>query len=370
VSRREIALVVSTTLAVAVAVFCFILYNTALVPSSAAAKVNDGYLSEERVAAQIAQYRTAYGLEDDDAFASALLEQGLNVGTFRQNIINQLALADLVGARAEELGIEVAEEDVQAQLDAMKSTMAFDDDEVWEQTLATYGMSTDFLRTRYLENLTQQAVLEADVERRASAGDEEVLDYIRTYLAGTTQKHASRILFTGEGAKERAQECYEQLKAEAGEGATITPEAFAAAVREYSEEEGAAETGGAYAWSGSGEMSENATEVLEYLAVGAFSSPQGVGDSKSLEILYCDEDYAFPAADAVTSLEGLGVPEGLLGLIEEAAAGELWTEDCNSYLARLLLDARITYYPVPEDAVYNVDMALASLEEPSEEGDE
>jgi hypothetical protein len=361
VTGREVVLAVLAVIALLAAVFCFALYNAARVPADAAAKVNDSYLAEERVASEIAQYRMAYGLTDDTDFASALLSQNLNVSTFRQNIINQLALTDIIAKRAEELGIEPADEEAQAQLDATKRSLAFDDDEVWEQTLASYGLSEDFLRSQYLANFRQQAVFEVDVSRREPTEGEE-LAYIQQYLANTTQKHASRILFVGDDAYTRAKACHEWLQSEADEEGGITAEDFAAAVREYSDEEGAAATGGSFAWSGSGEMSEDITEVLEYLAVGSFSNPQSAGEDKVLEILYCDEEYTFPATEAISSIVELDVPEELEELIRTAATEAVWTQDCSAYMAALLLSARITYYPFPDDAVYAVNMALVSSE--------
>jgi hypothetical protein len=355
-TKREIVLAVVAALALAAAVWGFALYSTALVPATAAARVNDSYLDEGRVASRIAQYRSAYHLEDDADFASALLAQNLNVDTFRQSTINQLVLSDLIDQRAEELGVVFTDEDAQAQVDAMKRSLAFDDDEVWAETLAGYGMSADSLRLQYLANLKQQAVCEADIARRAPT-DAEVLAYTQTYLATTTQKHASRILFTGDDALARTQECYELLLAAKGEDEGISAEAFAAMAREYSDEEGVGATGGACAWSGSVVLSEDVTTLLESLAIGSFSAPQSAEADGALEIIYCDEEYAFPATDAIVLHD---VPASLRELIEAATADALWSLDRDAYLAALLMDAQVTYYPIPKDAAYAVSMALAS----------
>jgi hypothetical protein len=356
VSKREIALIALTVIALIAAVFCFVLYNGTRVPADAAAKVNDSYLSEERVATEIAQYRLAYRLEDDTDFANALLAQNLNVGTFRQNIINQLALSDLIGKRAEELGITPSDDEVQARLDATKRSLAFDDDKIWAETLATYGLSVDLLRAQYLYDLKQQAVLEADVTHREPTEQEE-LAYIQQYLSNTTQKHASRILFVGEDAFTRAQECYDWLQGEADEEGHVTAETFAAALQKYSNEEGVGATGGAFAWSGSRLLSDDVMTILERLDVGSFSRPQDAEANNALEILFCDEDYTFPAADSIVVSD---IPETLRALIDEVASEALWTQDCSAYMATLLLNARITYYPAPTDARYAVNMALAS----------
>jgi parvulin-like peptidyl-prolyl isomerase len=345
-------------IAVIVAIVGFALYNSERAPADAAAKVNSSYLAEERVADRITQYRAASSLEDDADFARALLEQNLNVGTFRQNTINQLALTDLVNARADQLGIAPSEDEAQAQVDAMKQTMAFNDDEIWAESLATYGMSVDSLRAQYLNNLRQQAVLEADVPHREPEED-DVLAYLQENLAGTTQKHASRIVFKGEDAPERATECHERLS-EAQAAGSLDAEAFAALAREYSDEEGVEASGGLYAWSSSDAMDNEIMTLLERLEVGAFTGVESIEADGARELIYCDAEYSFPSKDDIASLVLSDVPETLMPLVEDAAADVLWTADCNAYLLALLSAAQITYYPIPADAAYAVDMALAS----------
>jgi hypothetical protein len=345
------------------AIVGFSLYASVYVPATAAAKVNNSYIAEQRVAERIVSFRAANSLTDDADFASALLARNLNVGTFRQNTINELAVADLIAKRAEELGIAPTQEEAQAQVDAMKKNMAFDDDEIWAETLATYGMSVESLRAQYLTNLKQEAVFEADVARREPSED-DVLSYIEEYLAGTTQKHTSRIIFKGEDAYERAKECHERLS-EAKEAGVFDAEVFATFAREYSDEEDVETTGGAYTWSAGNAMDSNIMELLDYLDVGAFTGPESVAADDALEIIYCDEQYTFPAKntqseDDISSFAALNVPETLVPLVEDAAAEALWMSDCNAYLALLLSSAQITYYPVPADAAYAVDMSLAS----------
>jgi hypothetical protein len=358
VTRNELLFAIVAAIAVIAAIVSFALYNSGRVPAGTAAKVNDSYLSEERVAGWIAQYRTAYSLEDDTDFARSLLAQGLTPAAFRQNAINQLALDDLVSGRAAELGITPSEDEVQTQIDAMKQTMAFNDDEVLEETLAGYGMSVESLRLQYLSNLKRQAVFEADVARR-EASEDELLDFIGEYLASTTQKHTSRIIFAGDDAYERARECHEQLS-ELQAAGEFDADAFAVFAREYSDEEGVELTGGAYTWSSGDAMDTEIMTLLEFLEIGSFTGPESIEADGAIEIIYCDEEYAFPSQAEISSLAIGDVPPSLMELIEDAAVEAVWTADCNVYLASLLAQAQITYYPVPADAAYAVDLSLAA----------
>ena len=353
-SAREKVLAGVAAIAVVAAVGGFGLYASAVVPESAAAKVNDTYIEESDVASWIAQYRSANSLADDAAFASAIADQNLNPSSFRETAVNQIALSELLSQRAEQLGKTPTEEEAAAQLDATRQNLSLGDDDSWAQMLESYSLTEEGLKEQYKANLAKEAVLEADVPRR-EATDEELLSYAKDYLAGTTQKHAYRIVFSGEDASERASQCMEKLRAlrESGE---LDLASFKALAEEYSDEEGFEETEGSYSWSGAG-MSDVAKEALEYAQVGDYAGPEDIDGSKV--ILFCDEEYAFPKKSDFESLPS-DVPDELMDEIRDAASENLWSSDCNSYLAWVLSQAKITYYPIPTDATYNVDMSLAN----------
>lgn len=350
------ALAAIAVIAVVLAAAGWWLYAGARVPNDAAAKVDDFYISEQDVSDWIGQYRSAYSLSDDADFASALASQNLNVVTFRQSAVNQLALAQLIANRADELGIEVSEDDVQARIEQSKEALTFGDDGVWADTLSQYGMTEDDLRLQIRSSLLQQAVCEADVERREAA-DDEVLSFAQTYLSSTTQKHAYRIVFYGDDAADKANECLSQLMAARDEGEVGIAE-FTEYAKRLSEEEGVEESGGSYAWSGSSLASEEA-QALDDLDVGTFSSLVTVESTGAAEILFCDADYTFPASSEMMTLPE-DIPDELRSVISDAASEALWSSDCETYLSSLLIRAKITYYPVPDNAAYNVDMSLAA----------
>lgn len=349
-SKRERLFASISAVALVVAVVCAILYNGAYVPPDAAAKVNGTFIGERRVAAWISQYRTANGLAEDSEFSRYLLSQNKNVTTFRQETINQLALDDLVKQRAVELGMTATEEEAREQLEATKRTLAFDDDTVWADTLDQYGLTEDALLEQYKASLSREAVLEADVERR-DASDEELLSYTQKFLAGTTQKHAYRIVFKGDKAYERARECYGRLKALKDDG-KLDLDAFMAEARASSDETGVEESGGAYEWSGSN-MGDEVKNVISDMEEGGLSEPESVDADDAIEIVFCDEVYQYPSASEFDKMPD-DVPEALAVEVSEAASDALWEEDCNSYLGSLIAAAQITYYPVPANAAYNV----------------
>lgn len=349
-THREALFAAIAAVAIVVAIFCGSLYAGAYVPGDAAAKVNDSFMPESRVAAWIDQYRSANALTDDGAFASALLSENKNVATFRQEAVNQLALDDLVNERAKELGVEPTDAEAREQLDALKQRLAFGDDGVWADTIASYGLSDEALIEQYKTNLARAAVLDADVPRR-DATDGELLAYMKGVLAGTTQKHAYRIVFEGDDAYQRAQECHARL-VEKAEGGALSLEAFSEEAKASSDEEGAAVSGGSYAWSG-GAMDGITKELIANMSVGSYTEPESDESSGAVVIVYCDDSYEFPTYSSLDSIPA-DVPDELMNEIRQAASDAAWTEDCNSYLAKLISEARITYYPVPSDAAYNI----------------
>lgn len=349
---RERVLAAVAAVAVVTAVVSLVLYNTACVPPQAAAKVNSSYINEEDVAAWLAQYRAANSVSDDTDFASYLRSESLTVSDLRQDAVNELALNLLVTARAEELGVTPTDEQAQEQADAAKESYAFGDDEVWAQTLEQFNLTEEQLLEQYKVNLAQDAVCAADVPEH-EATDDDILAYTQSYLADTTQKHVYRIVCSGDDAEQRAQECYEKLQALK----TVNAKKFAKLARTYSDEADVEETGGSYAWSGSS-MDDAVKNLLDGLEVGQYSEVTEGDDEGTYLIVYCDEDYTFPAADELEEMPD-NMPDGLAEAVAEATADALWRIDCNAYLAALLANAAVTYYPVPADAAYNVDMALA-----------
>ncbi|MCD8199689.1 MAG: SurA N-terminal domain-containing protein [Coriobacteriaceae bacterium] len=338
--------------AIIAAVVGFVLYAGARVPADAAGKVDADFITEDEVGTWIGQYRAQYGLEDDADFAQNLLSQGYNVSTFRQNAINQLAMNAVIDAKAHELGITASDEDIQAQLDTAKANYAFNDDDVWAETLESLHITDEGLRKQYETNIFEDGILEAEVPEQEPT-DEDIAAFMGEYLAGTTQKHAMRIVFSGDDASERAQECHKKLTAAQKDG-KLDKDTFASLAAEYSDEEAD------YAWSGNS-MDDDIMETVDNLDVGEASGIESIEADDAEEIIYVDEDYTFPKAkDGEDYAIPSDIPAGLLQEVRDADAQTLWQTACDNYLANLLGDAKITYYPMPDDAPYNVDMASAN----------
>ena len=367
-SSREKLLAVLLVVAVIAAIAGFALFARAgITASGAAAKVNDFYIAEEDVAQWIAQYRASYSMSDDSTFVSSLTSNGTSISDLHKEAVDQLALSELILQRAEELGVTPTDEECQEQLDAIKESMSLGDEETWQETLEMYELTEEGLLEQYRVNLAEDAICEEDVDFR-DATDDEVLSYMYSYLSGTTQYHAYRIVFSGDDAEERAQEVYDTLQTMQNDG-ELDVAVFSTMALEYSDEETVADTGGSYAWSG-GNMADEVKEAMENATVGELVGTETVEDDDgAYEIIYCDDSYTFPESDELTELPD-DVPDELMAEVEEAAAEVVFETNCDSYLSWLLAQASITYYPVPENAEYNLDLSSDFSSTDEDESDE
>lgn len=358
-SGREKALAVIATVAAIAAVVGFVLFGTSQVPSDAAAKVGDTYISESEIESSINQYRTSYGLTDASAYASALVQQGLNAESFRRQMIDEKATALLVEARAKELGLTPTSDEVDEQFNSLKSSMSFNSDDVWQKTLAQYGMTEEGLRDQLRVSLEKQAICEAEVERQ-DASDSDALSYAQTNLVDVTQRHFYRMVFTGSDATARANAAADELAAMKQAG-TLTAETFSQMARERSNEDGVSSTGGSYKWEVEIASDTDMAQAVESVGVGEVSDPTNIeSDGGALEIFYCDTQYSFPDSNSISSLKVSDVPESLWSLVKSQASESLWQSACSAYLSNMLMAGKVTYYPMPDSASYNIPITVTS----------
>lgn len=358
--REKFFLATTIILAIAAAIG-FGLWRTSLVPDGSAAKVGDTYVTEADVATSINQYRATYSLTDNTAFASALAQQGLDANSFRKKIIDDKATAILVDARAKELGVVPTDDEINAKYDSMKSGMSFNSDEIWQQTLEQYGLTEEGLRDQVRIGLEKTALYEAEVEV-GTASDADTLSYAQSQLAGVTQKHFYRIMFTGDDATTRAYAARTELAAMRDAG-TLSTETFSQKAREISNDADAAQTGGSYAWAVELSSDTDLSDVASSLSVGELSEVESVSADNATVILYCDTSYTFPSSSDISSLKASDVPESLWALVKDQASDTLWQSQCSAYLSNLLMNGQVTYYPMPANASYNIPITVSSSDD-------
>lgn len=354
---RSKGAIVLAVLAIIVAIVFGVLYFTSRVPGGAAAKLNGSFISESEVTSYIAQYRGSHSLTDDTALAQALASQGLTVAKFRINAIDEIATAQLVNERAKELGISADESQVDDHIAQLKSQLAFNDDSIWERTLQQYGMTEDQVREQYRSTLVQQALCEQEVPRR-KATDAETLSWTKTNLAGSGQQHYTALVFSGENSAKQAKRFSDALANAKATSSFASDEGLAEFAASLAKKRGA--TCEDYAWTIGLEANSEIAEELNQLSVSDTSDAHSDQDAKTTTIYLCDESYTFPASGKIDSLKKKAVPNTLWSAVASKASDALWSSDCSTYVTNLLAQAQLTYYPLPEDAPYKVDVSAAA----------
>ncbi len=364
ITHSKHAYVCGAVMAVAIvaAVVLGALYAFARVPDNAAAKLNDAYITEEEVASYINASRIASATTDDAQFATYLSQQGMTVAEYRIKCIENIATSKLIDQQAQEDGVSIDSSEVDSQISTYKQNLSMGDDSIWQSTLEQQGMTEETLRAQIETNLREQALYEKNVTPRV-ATDDQATSYMQSSLSGQELKHCYRIVFTGDGQWDRAQTAYKELQ----KSGKMTAESFAVIAEKYAAEDSTELTQGSYLWNDSSEMSENVSDALDDLKAGEYCSPTTIDADDATEIIFCDVDYTFPTSDDLNSLELSSLDSTLADHVRELTTDALWTTDCASYKAWLLARAQVTYYAVPQSAVYNVDMSKAGTSSTSDD---
>ena len=351
------ALAVLAVLAVIVLVLvCLYARGAGVGSSELAAKVDEQYITEQEVADYITAYRYRMQVTDDAKYAALLVESGLDVAGFREQAIGQIAVDKAVDAKAKELGVAPSDEEVEQQMDTMKEALAFGDDKIWADTIQMYGMKDEQIRARTYTRLAQKALYEKVVPVPVPT-NAQIKEYIAESKLGTAMKHSYRIVFSGESADERARKCWKQIQKARDKLDTAM---FSALALTNSDDEDAQSSAGAYGWSDAEDMESDYLAALEKLDAGECSDPVSIGEDGEVDIIYCDTAFEFPKKQAAAKGMDLdSLPDSLTEYLSDCAAQELWNRDCETNLSGLMADVQIEFYPMPDNAPYDVDLSLA-----------
>ena len=360
--------VVAVVLIAAVAYVAHAVWAGDMAPADAAAKYDGfNYLPEGEVTDYIATYREQMGLAEssDEDWATFLAAYNLTPQRLRYTTIQQLITDALVRKKAQELGLEADEAEVDASVQALRDTLGLGDDDILQQTLEAHGQTEEGLREVYRAAIVKRLLLSAEVETPVPT-DEQVKDYLKGLiptLESTTVRHTYCFKLDGVAESGDADKIslVQKLRRQflAGEE---TAENFAALVQAYSNDAELLETGGANGWDiDSSALSSSYLGVLEGLGKGDVSNT--FRDGESYCFVWVDDDYTLPTGDAaIDALELSSMPDSLRRYFSDSEAYVLWEEAGTEYLAQLLEDADVVYYPMPADVPYNVDMSLADVQ--------
>lgn len=219
-----------------------------------AARVNGEVIKKSDLDAQVEALKEQY----PDMFEGADGEGRML--EFQQRLLDNMINNVLIRQAAEELGIEVSDGDVTAEIESLKQ--GFQSDEQFNEALAQAGMDVEALEKQVREQLVTEKLL-ASLSEDVDISDDEVETYYTSNEAQFTEQaavHASHILFDPDD-KATAEEVLAEVK-DGGD--------FSALAKEYSKDPGSAANGGDLGWPSTPFVPEF-QEAADALEVGEIS---------------------------------------------------------------------------------------------------
>jgi len=139
-------------------------------PSDAAAKVGDTLILQDlfdaRVTEFAAQYSVASEEEDPEGWKS-----------FEADVLEYLITYEMAAQKAEEFGLTVTDEEIQAEIDSIITNYYEGDETKFNEDMTNYGMTVDGLKANYRESMLMQKVYEKVTEGVTTVPDEDIAAY-------------------------------------------------------------------------------------------------------------------------------------------------------------------------------------------------
>lgn len=309
--------------------------------SGTAATVLGVEIAEQDVTDYIDKFRSTMGYESDESWSDYLEEQGVTPEQFRVNTVYELAADAVIEHYAQEEGLVVDEDVVQARIDALRTTLLAEDDETWQETLELYQLDEDALRETYGNENLQAQVYQALVDP-VEPTDEQVIAYIEENLTGLTTRRVQRIRGVD----------YVQMQAlmEEVRAAANASKGFALAKEQADGESIIAEELG---WDVNGTLDDTLASAVDDLSKGEVATTL-VSTTEGYQIVYCQDLYSFPDEVDLTEL-----PEGLKDDVTSLASYGLWNTACSNWLRQQIEDTLVVN-DMPAGLPYDVEVELST----------
>ena len=302
-----------------------------------AATVLGSAITEDEVTAYIDSFRAGVQCSNDEAWALYLADNNLTARELREATVQELATPIIVKSKAEELGISVDEEAVDAQVSGLRHTLLAGDDDTWQSELARYGMSEEKLRENYSNQNLREQVLVA-VAGDVTATDDDLESYIAQNLAGVTTKKVACVYSSYYGNVQNALAAVQRASsAKSGMKAVkASPEQMSV---QYAD----------VGWDLNAELTDNMRNVIEHLGKGEVADAP-LSEGGIYYLFYVEDAYTFPEDAAKADLSD----EGLKQAVAELASATLVEDAGNEWLQRQLGDL-VSINDMPGGLSYDVE---------------
>lgn len=309
--------------------------------SGTAVTVNGTAISEQKITDYIQAFRDAQSYTDADTWGKWLAQSNLTPSKVRDEVINYYEQIELTRQAAEENGVSVSDEDVDAQVQTMKAN--YSDDTAWQNALKQAGTTEDQYRESVRNAMLAEELKKVVVSDSTDPSDEDLLTRAQQYAtAFTGAKRSSHILFASDD-EATAQQVLDDINA-----GKIS---FEDAAKQYSTDTASAENGGDVGWDLLNSFVSEYTTALSDLEKDQVSGL--VTSQFGIHIIKCTD--VFTAPQEITSLDQL--PSEFVEYIRTmvksnngATAYQTWFDDYKN-------NADIQKNDMPSGLPYDVDMS-------------
>jgi parvulin-like peptidyl-prolyl isomerase len=243
-----------------VPLFVFLLTACGDLLDPAAAVVGDDKITVDQITAIVEDYE---GTEEFKQVASQGEPQEI-LRQFEQSRLSQLIRRAVLQPQADELGIEVTDEEVAQRLDQIKGD--FPSEEAFQDALAEQGLTADYLNELIYDSLLEEE-LRAKVTEGAGPTDEELLDFYQENLNDYRQTRAQHILL--ESRRLAASLATRLRAARDGEIEGL----FARLAERYSTDPSNSGNGGDLGYTSAGQLVPPFEQAAADLSIGEISAP-------------------------------------------------------------------------------------------------
>ncbi|MGI8775730.1 MAG: peptidylprolyl isomerase [Actinomycetota bacterium] len=228
--------------------------------ASTAASVHDEEIPIEDIEQSLAEFRSTdrYKQLAEQGDVEAIERQ------FEQGYLATLIRRKVLAPAAAERGIEVTEEDVAEQIEAIKAD--FPSEQAFQEALKEQALDADALTDLVRDRLIEDA-LRADVTAETGPSEEEIRAYYEENPDEFRQTRAQHILVEDEALADRL---HKQLTTE---GEDDVEALFERLAKEHSNDPGSAEQGGDLQFQGAGTFVPPFEEAMNELDIGEISEP-------------------------------------------------------------------------------------------------
>ncbi len=169
-------------------------------PDDAVAQVGDVYITQAQLDTKVEDFKAQYmGYAPDEATDPEGYKE------FTQGVLDYLITYEIVTQKAEELGVSVTDEEVQAELDTILQETFAGDQAQFDEALAAQNMTIDQLKVSYRESMLLQGAYEEVTKDVTTVPDADIAAYFEENKADffTDEKRTARhILATPAGEED------------------------------------------------------------------------------------------------------------------------------------------------------------------------